>query len=165
MKTKLSRRTVAIGWWAQRTTREQRMLLAMFAVLAGTLLWFGIIQPLGDALAAARARHSAAITAEAEARAQADAIAALGRNRPVRLDLPVRIFVPRAATAAGFTVARADAFEPDGVSIVIASARPAAFFTWLSGLQARGLVVEALSATPNPDRTLAVQFTVRSGAR
>lgn len=165
MKAATSRRSAAIGWWAGRTTREQRMLIAMFAVLGSTILWFGIIRPLGDALAAARARHAQAITAEAQARAQADVIAELSRNRPAGLDLPVRVFVPRAATAAGFTVARADAFEPDGVSIVIASARPAAFFTWLSGLQARGLVIEALSATPNPDRTVSVQFTVRSGSR
>lgn len=157
-------RTRAYSWWRLRTTREQRLLLAMFALLGVTLIWFGIVRPLGDALADARARHTRAITAEAEARGQAEVIAALRRNRPPRLDIPVRVFVPRAATAAGFTVARADAFEPDGVSVVISSVRPAAFFTWLAGLQARGLVVEALSANPNPDRTLSVQFTVRSGS-
>ena len=116
-------------------------------------------------IAEARARHARAITAEAEARGRADAIAALARARPPRLDIPVRVFVPETAAAAGFTVRSADAFEPDGVSIVIGSARPAAFFTWLSGLQSRGLVVEALSATPNPDRTLSVRFTARSGVR
>ena len=156
-------RTRVISWWAGRTTREQRLLLAMFALAAVTLVWFGIVQPLDDALADARARHTRAITAEAEARGQADAIAALARTRPPRLTLPVRLFVPESAKAAGFTIARADAFEPDGVSVVIAAARPAAFFTWLSGLQTRGLVVEALSASPNPDRTLSVQFTVRQG--
>ncbi len=157
-------RTRALGWWAGRTTREQRLLLVMFALAGVTLIWFGIVRPLDDALTDARARHSRAVTAEAEARGQADAIAALGRNRPPRLELPVRILVPQSAGAAGFTVQRADAFEPDGVSIVIGNARPAAFFTWLSGLQQRGLVVEALSASPNPDRTLAVRFTVRSGS-
>lgn len=157
-------RTRALSWWAGRTMREQRLLLAMFALAAVTLVWFGIVRPLDDALVEARARHSRAITAEAEARGRAEAIAALGRNRPVRLDLPVRVFVPQAAEAAGFTVGRADSFEPDGVSMAITSAKPAAFFTWLSGLQARGLVVEALSATPNPDRTLSVHFTVRSGS-
>ena len=141
------------------------MLLVMFAALAATAIWFGVVRPLADALAEARARHTAAITAEARARGQADAIAALVRARPPRLDIPVRVFVPETAAAAGFTVQRADAFEPDGVDVVIGSARPAAFFTWLSGLQARGLVVEALTATPNPDRTLSVQFTVRQGTR
>ena len=158
-------RTVIVSWWRGRTTREQRLLLALAALLAATLIWYGIIRPLDDALADARARHARAITAEAEARGVAEAIAEFRRTRPARLDLPVRVFVPGAATAAGFTVARADPFEPDGVSIVIASVRPAAFFTWLSGLQSRGLVVEALSASPNPDRTLSVQFAVRSGSR
>lgn len=156
-------RRSALSWWAGRTTREQRLLLAMFALAAVTFVWFGVVRPLSDALAEARARHSRAITAEAEARGQAEAIAGLRRNRPPRLDLPVRVFVPDSASAAGFAVQRADAFEPDGVSIVIASVKPAAFFTWLSGLQARGLMVEALSASPNPDRTLSVQFSVRSG--
>jgi len=156
--------TRGYGWWRLRTTREHGLLPGMCALLAVTLIWFGIVRPLGDALADARARHTRAITAEAEARGQAEAIAELRRNRPPRLDIPVRVFVPQAASAAGFTVSRSDAFEPDGVSIVIASARPGAFFTWLSGLQARGLIVEALSASPNPDRTLSVQFTVRSGS-
>lgn len=155
----------AYGWWRLRTTREQRLLLAMSALLAATILWYGIIRPLDDALAEARARHGRAVIAEAEARGRADAIVALRRNRPPGLDLPVRVFVPQSASAAGFTVARADAFEPDGVNVVISSARPAAFFTWLSGLQARGLVVEALSVNAAPGRTLAVQFTVRSGSR
>lgn len=158
-------RTRSLSWWRGRTTREQRLLLVMAALLAATVLWFGIIRPLDDALADARARHARAVTAEAEARGTADAIAALRRDRPAGLNLPVRVFVPEAATAAGFTVQRADPFEPDGVTLAIASVRPAAFFAWLSGLQARGLIVEALSATPNPDRTLSVQFTVRSGSR
>ncbi len=163
-RTRMSRSGV-VGWWRGRTTREQRMLLAMSALLGATLIWYGIIRPLDDALADARARHGRAITAEAQARGVADAIADLRRTRPAGLDLPVRVFVPGAATAAGFTVTRSDPFEPDGVSIVMASVRPAAFFTWLAGMQSRGLVVEALSASPNPDRTLSVQFTVRSGSR
>lgn len=154
-------RTRALGWWAGRTTREQRLLLVMAALLAVTLVWFGIVRPLDDALAAARARHTAAITAEAAVRGQADAITALARARPPRLAIPVRVFVPETAAAAGFTVARSDALEPDGVSMAIGSARPVAFFAWLDGLRARGLIVEALTATPNPDRTLSVQFTVR----
>ena len=153
------------GWWRLRSTREQRLLLVMGALLAITLIWFAIVRPLADALTDARARHTRAITAEAEARGQADAIAALARQRPARLTLPVRLFVPQAATAAGFTVERADAIEPDGVSIVIGSAKPAAFFTWLSGMQRRGLIVETLSATPSPDRTVAVQFTIRAQSR
>ena len=165
MKRLFPTNSTAYAWWTGRTTREQRLLLVMAGAVATTLLWLAVIRPLSDALADARARHTRAITAEAEARGIADAIAAAGRNRPARLDVPVRIFVPETATAAGFTVQRAEPFEPDGVSMVIGSARPAAFFTWLAGLQSRGLVVEALTATPNPDRTLSVQFTVRSGSR
>lgn len=160
-----TRRAVVVSWWRGRTTREQRMLLVLAALLGATLVWYGIIRPLDDALVDARARHTRSITAEAEARGVADAIAEYRRTRPARLDIPVRVFVPQTASAAGFTVTRADPFEPDGVSIVMASVRPAAFFTWLSGLQSRGLVIEALSASPNPDRTLSVQFTVRSGTR
>ena len=165
MKRLFPANSTAYTWWASRTIREQRLLLVMAAGLTLTLLWLAVIRPLSDALADARARHTRAITAEAEARGIADAIAAAGRNRPARLDVPVRIFVPETAAAAGFTVQRAEPFEPDGVSMVIGSARPAAFFAWLAGLQSRGLVVEALTATPNPDRTLSVQFTVRSGSR
>lgn len=153
----------AYSWWRLRTTREQRLLLAMFTLFAVTVVWFGIVRPLDDALAAARERHGRAVIAEAEARGQAAAIAELGRNRPRRLALPVRLFVPQSATAAGFTVQRADAFEPDGVNVMIGAARPSAFFAWVADLQSRGLIVEALSANPNPDQTLSVQVTVRQG--
>ena len=37
-------------WWRTRTLREQRLLVAMFAVLAVVLAWLLVIRPIGDSL-------------------------------------------------------------------------------------------------------------------
>ena len=69
------------AWWRLRTPREQRMLLAMGALLAVTLAWLLVVRPIDDALADARARHARAVITHAEAltRALGDA-----RRGPVR---------------------------------------------------------------------------------
>jgi hypothetical protein len=43
--------------------------------------------------------------------------------------------------------------------------RPAPFFGWIGQLETRGLIVDSLSARPNPDQTIAVQAVLRAGGR
>jgi len=50
-------------WWRERTLREQRLLLVMFALIALALGWLLVIRPLSDALDAAQTRHAEAVTA------------------------------------------------------------------------------------------------------
>lgn len=152
-------------WWRLRTMREQRLILVMVALVALTILWFGILRPLDDRLADARQRHGRAVLAEADARGQAEAIREFQQRRPPRLDLPVRVFAPQSASASGFTVRNADPFEPDGVALNIDAARPGPLFDWVSDLQGRGLIVETLQATANADRTVSVRIAVRQAGR
>ncbi len=151
------------SWWRTRTVREQRLLLAMFAILAIVLIWLLIVRPLGDALSRARERHGAAAQAVAEARAQAALIRQLEQKAPAALGLPLDALISQSATEAGFPVTRV---ERDGAAIatfVSASVRPQAFFAWVEQMEsARGLVVERLSATTNSDQTLSVQVTFRA---
>ena len=42
------------AWYRERSLREQRLLLLMFALLAVTLLWLGIYLPVQDALSVQR---------------------------------------------------------------------------------------------------------------
>jgi general secretion pathway protein M len=151
------------SWWRTRTLREQRLLLAMTAILAVVLIWLLIVRPLGDALSRARERHGAAAHAVAEARAQAALIRQLEQRAPPVLGVPLDALISQSATEAGFPVSRV---ERDGASIatfVSASVRPQAFFTWVEQMEStRGLVVERLSATTNSDQTLSVQVTFRA---
>jgi hypothetical protein len=45
----------------------------------------------------------------------------------------------------------------------MANARPQAFFGWIGQLEARGLVVESMSARANADQTIAVEAVLRAG--
>ena len=150
------------AWWRLRSLREQRLLLVMMALFAITILWLGLVRPLGDRLAAARGRHASAVLALAAVRAQADSIAALEHRARPPVGLAVGTLVQRAAGEAGF----ADAVvAPDGVGradVTIPAVRTPTFFGWIADLQRRyGLVVDRLSVRTNSDATLSVDLGIR----
>ncbi len=45
-----------MNWWQQRQPREQRALLLAAVVIAATLFWYGLWQPLQQGMARAQAR-------------------------------------------------------------------------------------------------------------
>lgn len=154
-------------WWRTRTLREQRLLLAMFGLLAAVLAWLIVVRPLGDALSSARERHGEAVVAVAEARAQAAALAALDAGAPRTLGAPLDSLLSQSAAEAGFPVTRIEREGPAQATMIVDAVRPQAFFGWVARMEAeRGLVVERLSATVNSDQTLSVRvsFRARSGA-
>lgn len=151
-----------LAWWRERSLREQRLLLVMLALLAVTVLWLGIYRPMQNALSAARERHQQAVIRLAEVRAGAETLR--GLRGVAALPAPLAPFVTQAANEAGFANA---VVAPQGerrVSVSIPSARPAPFFSWIAALEARGIVVERLSARANSDPTLAVDATLASGS-
>jgi|SoiMethySBSTD1v2_1073268.scaffolds.fasta_scaffold100596_4 general secretion pathway protein M len=152
-------------WWRERTQREQRLLLAMFALLALVLGWLLIIRPLSDALDTAQRRHAEAVTALSDARSRAEAARRLQGERTAAAPLPLDSFIGRTSTEAGFTGARITAQGPARASITVDAARPQAFFTWVRLMERSGLAVDSLRARANSDRTLMVEaaFRARSG--
>lgn len=148
--------------WLARTPRERRLLAVMLALVALVLAWLLILRPLGDMLSAARERHGNAVAALAEARAQAAAIGALERHKPIGMDGPIETGVAAAAAEAGFQLSGLQTEGPGRVSLAIGAARPQALFAWVARLEARGYVIERLSATSNPDRTLSAQIVLRA---
>lgn len=146
--------------------REQRMLIGLGALLAATILWFGMVRPLDHALADARGRHDRAVLALADARAQAAAIRGLERVRPPALPAPIHVYVGALAGEAGFTPAKIELESGDQVHIAINAARAPALLTWVSDLERRrGLVVERFSARANSDATVVADFSVRTRGR
>jgi len=143
-------------WWRGRSLREQRLLLAMTALLAVTILWLGIYRPVADWRAAARERHSEAVIARATVAAQAAALKRLGSRPAAAAAGPLAPIVAAAAQEAGFAAATVAPQGDRRASIAIPAARPAALLGWLAGLEAQGIVVERLSARANSDPTLAV---------
>lgn len=153
-----------LDWWRGRSLREQRLLLVMFALLAATFLWLGVYRPVGHALSSARARHEAAVIRLGEARAQADALKALRKTGLPTLTAPLATLVTQSANDAGFANATIGAQGDRRVTVSIPAARPNALFTWIAGLEMRGIVVERLSARANSDQTLSVDATMTSSA-
>lgn len=153
-------------WWTLRTTREQRMLLAMGATIAVVLTWLLIVRPVDDSLADVRARHARAVIDVAAARGQADQIAYLEKIGPPALEMPLAAAITGKAEAAGFANARV---TPDGanrVSIAVDAARAQAFFGWIADLERRdGLIVDRLTVRTNSDATLAAEATLRARSR
>ena len=150
-------------WWALRSPREQVMLGVLGGIVLATLIWLVIIRPLAPAVAAAEARHSAAVTTLGEARAQAAALTFLRKNPPPPLGAPVADVVRSAAADAGFTLTRADPVGGDGIIVSIVSAKSPAFFDWVQTLQRRGVFVDQMSIRTNTDATIAIdaQFKAR----
>jgi len=148
--------------WLARSPRERWLLGVMLALVALVLAWLLILRPLGDMLSAARQRHGEAVEALAEARTRAAAIGGLEKNRPAALAGPIDSAVAAAASAAGFQLSALQPEGPGRVSLAIAAARPQALFGWIAQLEAQGLVVERLTASSNPDRTLSVQIVLRT---
>lgn len=151
--------------WLARTPRERWLLSVMFALAALVLVWFLVLRPLGDMLSAARERHGKAVAALAETRSKAAEVAILERGGPAAIEGPVDQAVAAAASEAGFQLSALQAQGPGRVSFALGSARPQALFGWISGLEGQGFVVERLSASANPDRTLSVQIVLRARGR
>lgn len=152
-----------LDWWKGRSLREQRLLLVMFALLAVTILWFGIYRPIDNALSAARARHADAVVRLADTKAKVAALRGLGRGGSAPAG-PLATVIGADATAAGFTAASVTPQGDRRVTVAIPSARPVAIFGWIARLEARGIIVERISARANSDPTLGIDMTLTGGA-
>ena len=149
------------AWWAVRSLREKRLLLVMVALLVGAIVWFGLLRPLNEALSEARRRQADAVVLLGETESRAAAARTLGTGAAAvsgALDADIRT----RADQAGFVLGSVNLLAPGRVRVTIASARPAALFAWVAELEQSGLLVEALNATDNGDRTVAVDLTIRA---
>ncbi|HEX8063936.1 MAG TPA: type II secretion system protein GspM, partial [Allosphingosinicella sp.] len=126
------------------------------------LIWLAILRPLSDMLSAAKQRQGEAVEALAEARSQAAAITALERDRPAPFAGPIDTAVAAAAAEIGFQLSAVQAEGPGRVSLAIGAAKPEALFGWIAGLEAQGYIVQSLTASSNPDRTLSARIVLRA---
>ncbi len=150
-----------LDWWRARSVREQRLLLAMAALLAVTILWLGIYRPLQDAQFNARERHQLAVVQLAEVRAQAEAVR--GSRGVVRPLGPLADRITRSAAESGFANATVAAQGDRRVSVSVPAARPGPVLRWVVSLEQQGVVVERFNARANADTTLTVDLVLAQG--
>jgi general secretion pathway protein M len=150
------------SWFDGRSLRERRLLLVMAALAALTLVWAGVIRPVGDALASARARHADAVIRLGETQARVEAVRLAQRSGPAVTGASLVDEVRARAADAGFTLTSIDADGPDRVRVAVQAARPGALTGWLARLEARGLLVDSVAFTANADQTVGATLTLRS---
>lgn len=150
------------SWFGALSLREKRLVLVAAVLAVVTLLWFGLIRPLGDALSDAKSRHSNAVVRLAETEAQLATVKALQRNRPAPMAAPLEDTVRARAADAGFTLASVTPQSGNGLQIAISSARPAALFGWVADLEASGILVDSLTTTDNGDQTVSVTMVLKA---
>jgi len=148
-------------WFAGRSLRERRMLLVMFALLALTIAWAGIIRPVTDGLSSARERHTDALIRLAETQARVKELDAIQRLRPAPLEAQLDTVIRDRANEAGFALASVTPDGPNRVQITIATARPGPLLGWIAGLESSGILVDSLSTTDNGDKTVSAQISLK----
>lgn len=153
--------TTLKSWFAGRSLREKRLLLVMGALLAVTIIWGLVLRPLGDAMASARERHTAAVIRFGETAARVDALRQAREQRVRPLTGTLADTIRLRAEEAGFPLASVDP-EPSGaVRVAIQSARGAALTGWLARLERSGILVDSAQLTDNGDRTVAARLLFR----
>lgn len=148
-------------WFAALSLREKRLVLAAVALAIITLFWFGLVRPVSDGLADARVRHSTAVQRLAEIESQIESVKIMQRTRPAPISAPLETVVRERAAEAGFALATVSPQPNNGLQIAIAAARPAAFFAWVAGLEASGILVESLSTSDNADQTISATVVLK----
>ena len=149
-------------WFAGRSLRERRLILAATALAVLVLVWVGIVRPLGDALSSARERQAEATQRLAETRVSVDAVRGI---RAVSLPGSLADAVRASADQAGFALAALDSQGADRVRVGIASARGGALVGWLARLERQGVLVDRAQLTDHGDRTVGVDLTLRARGR
>lgn len=152
-------------WFDARSLREKRLLLVMLALAVLTLVWAGIIRPVGDALASVHTRYTDAVLRLASTEAQVDTLRTIQARRSQPLTGTLADVVRGDADEAGFALASLDAQAPDRVHVGIQSARPGALVAWLARLERRGVLVDNARLTDNGDHNVGVDLTLKERGR
>jgi general secretion pathway protein M len=147
-------------WWNSLSRREHALLgiagALTLAVLASAALW----GPIGGAYAGVEAEYRAASERQARMAAKVALLKTPAADGGAAA-LPVDALVRDTAAEIGVTLDRNEARGADGASVAIATIRAQALFPWLDRLEQQGLVIDQLTVTAAPDRTLAVVADMR----
>jgi general secretion pathway protein M len=150
------------NWFAGRSLRERRMILAMLALLVVTIIWGGIILPVRDGVSSARERYADAVVRFAATQDEVDLLRSAGRRVPLSGSLADTLRLR--ADAAGLALASVDESGGGRVHATIQAAKPAALGRWLGGLEANGILVESATWRDNQDGSVAADLVVRARA-
>lgn len=146
-------------WWAGLTDREKWLVGLAAALTMAVFVWALFWGPLGRAYAQVDADYRAAVARQSRVAAKIDLLKAPAG--PARAAVALDALARDTAAEIGVTLDRNDARGADRTTIAVASIRSQALLPWLDGLERQGVIIDQLSVTPAPDRTLAVVVELR----
>lgn len=124
-------------WWRARDRREQTMLGVMSAMLAAFVLWYGIVNPLLRAMAAARTHYDDAATDFAAVEADVRTITTLGNKQPMSTlagEVLARAVLD-GALVANVPISRQRVDAQGVLTIGIDAVQATALFGWIESLR------------------------------
>lgn len=152
------------AWFDARSLRERRMILVMLALALVTLVWGAIIVPVRNGLSSSRARYTDAVVELGAAQAQLVQVKGIQRRQGQPVPLPLAETVRARADQAGLVLASLDAEADDRVRASVATARAGALMAWIAGLERDGVLVDALTVTPDGAGAVRGEMTLRARA-
>jgi general secretion pathway protein M len=149
-------------WFVGRSLRERRLLVAMMALMAVTIVWAGIIIPVRDGLETSRARYDDAVVRLATAQAVVDRLKTAPRAPVLQASLAdtVRAY----ADQAGFEIATLDEQGAGRVHVTIQSARPGTLSGWLAQLESSGILIDAATLRDTGSRSVSADLILKARA-
>ena len=157
----------ARNWFAAHSPRDRFVIGSLIVAMSLVLGWFGIWQPLANALDTARENHAVALERHAGIAARVEEYQALQARGAHAADISatrIDLILSQSAAEQGFILSRNDAAGDNQASIAIASATAPALFTWLDALEARGIIATDLAIRPNANGTVSLTATFGRGA-
>ena len=157
--------TAGLAIWWQGLSRRERAMLALLAALALPILtWLMALRPLAAARAVAEVRLLAAQRDLVAVRAAAPALRT-AEDRAIGTAAPALERVREAVAGAGLVADTLGQEEDGRLTLRIAAARGPVLLRLIAGLEAEGLVVQALSASRNEDSSVTASLSLSEPAR
>lgn len=151
-------------WYRARSSREQRLLQLMAAIVVPLLVWLLLIRPLTAAYDDALQRHLQAV--DRNGRVKALAARASGGTASIPTAVPdLALFLNDSARQRGITTEARVGPAPGSAIISIASSSAPTALDWLRGLEAEGYRVSDVRIAPTGAGAVAVTATVSGTAR
>lgn len=136
-------------WYAVRSVREQRLLMAMAAIALPLLAWLLIVQPLGRAYDEALEEQLEAVDRHGRVLALVEAASRTGPARPVSAATgDLQLHLTESASQAGIALQSATPVDSDTIDVAIEASTAPSIGRWLRDLEARGIAVQELRMTP-----------------
>ena len=159
--------------WAERTVREQGLLLAGVAIAAACAVWFFAVSPVLDWRASAKREYAAAVAEHAEMGAglarwrdlSATQEDGSGGGSDAGVDQPLRTLVARAAREGGIPVTRVLPDEQGRLNVWVDPVAAPSLMGWLDALSRdEGVRASRISLDRGEAGTVRAQILLARGA-